>query len=114
MAEIGPVDALNSPALSTLSAVMRVLLNPSWAILFDALHEKHPDAGELMSAITALGRTRFPEALLGTNESLEHLVDQCFVDIESDDILVSRLVVIAHRVWLIEQGKVGLAGAGIR
>ena len=102
---------IEASATSTMLSVMRAVLNPSWLIVFDTLQKRYPKAGELLCTVTALGNPRFPQALLSTSDessaTMDLLINQSFLVLRSDEIVVSRLMVIAHRVWLIEHGRMG-------
>ena len=101
---------------SALVSVLGSILNPSWLILFDAMHEKHPAAAELLSIFSVLGRIQVPEPLLaasaGDKAATGVLLDQCFLTQSSEEASACRLMLIAHRVWLMEQDKMEAAYRG--
>jgi hypothetical protein len=101
---------------SALVSVLGSILNPSWLILFDAIYEKHPAAAELLSILSVLGRSQVPEPLLaasaGDKAATRVLLDQCFLTQTSEEASACRLMLIAHRVWLMEQDKMEAAYRG--
>ena len=101
---------------SALVSVLGSILNPSWLILFDAMHEKQPAAAELLSILSVLGRRQVPEPLInasaGDKAATGVLLDQCFLTQTSEEASACRLMLIAHRVWLMEQDKMEAAYRG--
>lgn len=98
---------------SELVPVLRAILNPSWLILFDTLDRKQPAAAELLSILSVLGRRQIPEPLLtanaGDKAATGVLVDQCFLTQTAGEGFACRLMLIAHRVWLLERDEIGAA-----
>ena len=98
---------LQSPQCSLLVPVLRSCLNPSWLFLFDSLADNHPAAAELLASLSVLGRSSVPKPLLAANAAIRCaarvLMNQCFLTERTDDVYGSRLMLVAHRVWLAER-----------
>lgn len=99
--------------MSATAPVLRSCLNPTWALLFDRLYQVWPAACELLSVLSAVGSCRIPSFLLSSNAAVSTatkiLVDQCYLRPRTDDLQANRLMLMAHRVWLIETCGLGLA-----
>lgn len=97
-------DRLVSSTALGLVPILRTVLNPSWRILFDRLQETQPLAMKTLSMISAFGKTKVPRAIIA-RLAIDVLIDQCLLTQSDGCLHASRLMMIAHRVWLIQRDR---------
>ena len=99
----------------TLAAVMSAVINPSWPVVFDALDSTKPEAMGLLSIISLLGKFRIPLSLLSDgvdSKAAAHVLsDQSLLVLEQTELSACQLMLVAHKVWLLEQDKMERACA---
>ncbi len=101
--------ASGGPTCSALVAILRSCTNPSWQHIFEDLAEHHPDACDLLSLISVFGLYQRPGALsipcAGRMALADFLINKHFVQVDEGGISCSRIMVIAHRCWLLGRGR---------
>ena len=94
-----------------LVAVMRSCINPSWFMIFDQLHAEQRAASELLGTLSALGRKFIPRSLVNSSAvaapSVDVLERQSFLNLDGTDLKANRLMLIAHRMWLVSRQELG-------
>ena len=98
---------------SALFAVIRSCINPSWYLLFDQLESELPAAIHVLSMLSVFGRRTIPKVLLSTNAAItgdaKVLIDRSLLTLKLDTIEANRIMLIAHRVWLLGHDRLECA-----
>ena len=91
---------------SSLLPVIRCCLHPLWPLVFEELDRRAPSASELLGALSAIGRSDLASEFLLANSARRTacaiLVEDSFLAPQSGAFYADRMMLLAHRVWLLD------------
>lgn len=118
--DTGSHSSATPRCVAGLAAVLRSCIDPAWHLVFERLVTEDPVADEMLSAVSVMRGSTMPELLFMSNATTraaaKTLVSLSVLHAHTDPsvgtaYLMSKLAMIARRVWLLKQNKLASAYA---
>ena len=91
-----------------LSGILGSSLNPLWQHVFDDLATADPSGLELLSKMAVVNIDKIPlflfEGSAGDKAASKNLLDGYFITQHANYVRASKIMMIAHRCWLLNHG----------